>query len=245
MPRPNGDRDLLNLPGPGAPRLTLAETPSLPERVYRGLRDAILNGTFMPGEMLRQEDVAAQLGVSRSPLREALPRLQAEGIVVLHPRRGYAVATLNPKDVAEAFDLRILLETELGRRSIQARTADDVQRVDEIVARMGELTRRAGGADRTAWFNLNADFHAALLAPADCPHHLRALQTTRNVMEAYVRAEVGFTGDLEHAQAEHGELAAAFEAGDVAPFLDLIRHHSIHTRDRLLAGLARQARQET
>lgn len=209
----------------------------MPERVYRGLRDAILNGTFVPGQMLRQEEVAVQLGVSRSPLREALPRLEAEGLVVLHPRRGYAVATINPKDVLEAFDLRILLETELGRRAISVRTAEDVALVQRIVNDMAMLADHAETADRSRWFGLNAEFHAALLAPADCPHHLRALHTTRGVIEAYVRAEVGFTGDLVHAQREHGLLADAFAEGDVQSFLDLIRVHSIHTRDRLLAGL--------
>ena len=218
----------------------MADSLSLPERVYRGLRDAILNGTFAPGQMLRQEEMAAQLGVSRSPLREALPRLEAEGIVVLHPRRGYAVATINPKDVVEAFDLRILLETELGRRAISVRTNKDIALVHDIVMKMAQLARQAETADRSRWFDLNGEFHAALLAPADCPHHLRALQTTRGVIEAYVRAEVSFTGDLEHAQMEHGQLAAAFDAGDIAPFLDLIRAHSLHTRDRLLAGLSRQ-----
>ncbi len=221
--------------------VSMPQALSLPDRVYRGLRDAILNGTFAPGQMLRQEEVAAQLGVSRSPLREALPRLEAEGIVVLHPRRGYAVATINPKDVVEAFDLRVLLETELGRRAISVRTGKDIALVHSIVSEMAALASQADSADRSRWFDLNGEFHAALLAPADCPHHLRALQTTRGVIEAYVRAEVGFTGDLEHAQKEHGQLAAAFEAGEMMPFIDLIKAHSLHTRDRLLAGLSKQA----
>lgn len=221
--------------------LAITQALSLPERVYQGLRDAILNGTFAPGQMLRQEEVAVQLGVSRSPLREALPRLEAEGLVVLHPRRGYAVATINPKDVMEAFDLRILLETELGRRSIALRTDRDVALVQRIVDEMAMLADHAETADRTRWFKLNAEFHAALLAPADCPHHMRALHTTRGVIEAYVRAEVSFTGDLVHAQLEHGMLAHTFAEGDTNGFLELIRTHSLHTRDRLLAGLSRQS----
>src|ERR1700678_483212 len=87
----------------------------LPHQVYHQVRRAILNGFFVPGQMLRHEEVAAILGVSRSPLREALPRLEAEGMVVLHPRRGYAVVSLDPTEIAELFDLRILLEVELAR----------------------------------------------------------------------------------------------------------------------------------
>src|SRR5580692_8644899 len=109
-------------------KLDSPETPSLPEIVYRSVRDAILNGVFTPGQMLRQDEMATRLGVSRSPLREALPRLEAEGIVVLHPRRGYAVASLDLHEIAEAFDLRALLETELSRRSIARRTDADIAR---------------------------------------------------------------------------------------------------------------------
>src|SRR5690606_16577280 len=116
--------------------LDSVSSPTLPEIVYRELRKAILNGTFLPGQMLRQDDVAARLGVSRSPLREALPRLEADGIVVLHPRRGYAVAELDPDEIAEVFDLRILLEVELARRAIERRTEVDIARIYAIVTQM-------------------------------------------------------------------------------------------------------------
>lgn len=229
------------MPSKSSRALHAAVAPSLPEVVYQGLRNAILNGTFAPGQMLRQEEVALRLGVSRSPLREALPRLEAEGIVTLHPRRGYSVATVDPKEIIEAFDLRILLETELGRRAISVRTNDDVATVHRIVAEMATLAAHAETADRSNWFDLNTKFHRALLVPADCPHHLRALQTSRGVIEAYIRAEVRFTGDLRHAQHEHDLLAKAFENGDGPTFLRLIKDHSIHTRDRLLDGLQKSA----
>jgi DNA-binding GntR family transcriptional regulator len=212
---------------------------SLPEIVYRELRRAILNGMFTPGQMLRQEEVASQLGVSRSPLREALPRLEAEGIVVLNPRRGYSVAALDPDEIAEAFDLRSLLEMELGRRSIERRSAADIARVYAIVSEMADQAAHAEDADRAHWFELNTKFHNALLAPAECPHHMRALENTRGLIEAYIRTEVRLTGDLHQAQHEHSQLAQAFVSGDSAHFLQLTREHSQHTRDRLLSGLAK------
>ncbi|MBS0429480.1 MAG: GntR family transcriptional regulator [Proteobacteria bacterium] len=210
-----------------------------PSVVYRALRKAILSGTFLPGQVLRQEEVASQLGVSRSPPREALPRLEAEGIVVLNPRRGYSVATLDPEEIIEAFDLRCLLETELGRRSIERRTAADIARVYRVVSDMAEQAALAEEADRWQWFELNTQFHNALLMPADCPHHMRALENTRGLIEAYIRTEVRLTGDLHQAQLEHSQLAQAFVAGDTALFLKLTREHSMHTRDRLLTGLAK------
>jgi DNA-binding GntR family transcriptional regulator len=192
---------------------------------------------FSPGQMLRQDEVASRLGVSRSPLREALPRLEAEGIVVLHPRRGYAVARLDPKEIAEVFNLRSLLESELARRSLQRRTEADIAQVYTIFTEMAVALARDDDTYLAHWFELNMKFHDALLAPAGCPHHMRALQHSRNLIEAYIRTEVRLTGDLDEAQREHSQMAQAFVTGDVERFLTLTCEHSLHTRDRLLAGL--------
>ena len=211
----------------------------LPELVYRELRKAILNGVFSPGQMLRQEEVASRLGVSRSPLREALPRLEAEGMVTLQPRRGYAVAVLDPDEIAEAFDLRALLETELARHAIANRKESDIARIYGIISEMGGLALAESDADVARWFELNLNFHTALLAPARRPHHMRALENLRGSIEAYIRTEVRLTGDLAQAQQEHLQMAQAFVNGDVQSFVALIREHSQHTRDRLLQGLSR------
>ncbi|WP_170975331.1 GntR family transcriptional regulator [Martelella alba] len=219
-----------------------ADTPepmSLPEIVYRKLRDAILNGVYPPGAMLRQEEVAALLGVSRNPLREALPRLESEGVVVLYPRRGYAVVKLDPAEIVNVFDLRILLETELAGRSVKSKTHTDEQQVQAILDEMASLAEQAETADRVRWFDLNLRFHDALLSPAHCPHHMKALAQSRGVLEAYIRAEVRLTGDLAQAQTEHTRMAQAFYAGQGESLIRLTREHSEHTRDRLLRGLAR------
>lgn len=221
------------------PNLTANSALSLPEIVYRELRKAILNGVFAPGQMLRQEEVAARLGVSRSPLREALPRLEAEGMVVLQPRRGYAVATLDPDEISKAFDLRRLLETELARRSIARRTAADIARAYAVMSEMAPLATSTNDADLAQWFELNLSFHDALLMPAGCPHHMRALDNLRGIIESYIRTEVRLTGDMHQAQQEHLQLAQAFVNGDADGFVELTREHSQHTRDRLLEGLMR------
>jgi DNA-binding GntR family transcriptional regulator len=217
--------------------LTPADAVLLPEHVYQELRKAILNGVFAPGQVLRQVEVASRLGVSRSPLREALPRLEAEGIVVSHPRRGYTVATLDPDEVGEAFDLRRLLETELARRSIVKRNSGDIARVYSVLDAMSQLAEQPPGVVDVAWFELNTKLHKALLEPAGRPHHLRALENSCGLIESYIRTEVRLTGDIVQAQQEHTELAQAFVSGDPDEFVRLIQQHSKHTRDRLLRGL--------
>ncbi|AZG09109.1 GntR family transcriptional regulator [Pigmentiphaga sp. H8] len=211
----------------------------LPEIVYRQLRSAILNGMFPPGSPLRQEEIAQKLGVSRNPVREALPRLESEGIVVLSPRRGYTVAQLEPSEIRDVFALRTLLETELVRRAVELKTHADDDRILSILDQMTQLAAQAQDVDRVRWFDLNLEFHDALMLPARYPHHMKALVQSRGVLEVYIRTEVKLTGDLDQAQREHLEMAQAFIAADGDLLVALTRQHSEHTRSRLLTGLAK------
>jgi DNA-binding GntR family transcriptional regulator len=211
---------------------------SLPETVYRELREAILNGIFRPGQMLRQEEIAKRLGVSRAPLREALPRLEAEGIVVLHPRRGYAVASLDPAEIAEIFELRTLVEERAAYLATLQRTDADVAPLRELVARMGEI--QPGDPEQIArWADLNFQFHDNLFAPSGRRHYLRVAGSLRASVEPYIRVELGITGEMEEAQGEHEQLLEAFAAGDAERVARLSREHCEHTLARLLAGLRR------
>jgi DNA-binding GntR family transcriptional regulator len=145
---------------------------------------------------------------------------------------------LNPDEIRDVFELRVLLETDIAKRSIARRTEADIARVYELADRMRQLADASPDTNAIAtWYDLNADFHDALLVPAGWPHHMRALDTARGLIEAYIRAEVRFTGHLQQAQEEHTQLAQAFVKGDAAEFVAQIREHSYHTRDRLLAGL--------
>lgn len=211
---------------------------SLPEFVYLELRKAILNGVFAPGEVLRQQEVAEKLGVSRSPLREALPRLEAEGMVVLRPHRGYAVVELHPDEIREVFELRILLECEIAKKAIQNRKEADIAKVYEIASFMNQGHDVAEEEALAIWSDLNISFHDALLRPAGMFHYMKALATARGGLESYIRTELRLTKDITQAKSEHSLLAQAFVQGDTESFVELTRLHSIHTRDRLLARLA-------
>lgn len=216
-------------------------TGTLPAAIYEQLQDAILNGVFKPGQVLRQEDIAARFGVSRSPLREALSRLEADGIVTSRPRRGYAVISLDPVQIEEAFDLRCLLEAELARRAIAKRTEADVAKVYRIAHEMSVLPETSDRDSFAYWHNLHTDFHTALLQPSDCPHHLHAWRHCRNLVEPYIRTESRLTGNVERPQEEHILLAQAFALGEAEKFADITRQHAEHTRDRLLSVLTSQA----
>src|ERR1700721_116446 len=111
----------------------LDEARSLPEIIYHWLRERILMGQLMPGTEIRQELFARQFGTSRVPIREALSRLQAEGLITLRPRRGFAVTSLNHDEIIEIFELRMAVEEPAVRIATKARTGKDIGEVEGLV----------------------------------------------------------------------------------------------------------------
>src|SRR5258708_11137368 len=122
---------------PGGARLDRPDVRSIEEVVTTALRDAILSGELRPGERLLQEQLADQLRVSRIPLRDALRRLEAEGLVRIGPRRGAEVASLTPPDVLEIYEVRIALEPDLMRRAVAALRPPDTKRLVDLSQHMG------------------------------------------------------------------------------------------------------------
>jgi len=131
-------------------RLDRPDVQSIEEVVTNALREAILSGELRPGERLLQEQLADQLRVSRIPLRDALRRLEAEGLVRIGPRRGAEVASLSPDDVREVYDIRISLEPELMRRAIAALGPGDITRLVEMSERMDAPDDHARTASSSA-----------------------------------------------------------------------------------------------
>src|ERR1700733_15180455 len=111
----------------------LDEARSLPDIIYHWLRERILMGHLMPGSEIRQELLARQFGTSRVPIREALSRLQAEGLITLRPRRGFAVTSLNQDEIIEIFELRMVVEEHAARIATQCRTDADVGEVGALL----------------------------------------------------------------------------------------------------------------
>lgn len=213
---------------------------TLPEVVYRSVRDAIFNGFFKPGEPLRQEGVARSLGVSRAPLREALTRLESEGIVLQLPHKGYTVVSLDPDEIREIFELRMLIESSAIQHSTRLRQDADIRLASRIIEEM-EHTAMDTPAGLQRWFALNTDFHEALLVPSGRVHHRRVISNLRGVVEPYLRIEGALTGNVEVANREHRQLLDAFARGDEKLAAKLAREHVTHTADRLIAGVSSKA----
>lgn len=200
------------------------------------IRQNILTGRYPPGLVLRQEDLAQQYDVSRVPLREAFSKLEAEGYLTLRPRRGYTVSSLNPEEISEIFDLRMLIESHAGQIATQKRTQADIMAVREIVEAMNTLDPTLEDYHHR-WCDLNRQFHERLIRPCGRPRLLRLSQQLRDAVEPYIRLKTSLTGFSVAPDSDHGEIVSAFVEGNAEMVAALSAAHCGRTAARLLRSI--------
>jgi DNA-binding GntR family transcriptional regulator len=205
---------------------------SVEEAATAALRVAILRGILLPGQRLRQEDLAEQLGVSRIPLRDAFRRLEAEGLVRIDGRRGTRVATLSADDVAEIYELRLMLEVHCIRLAIRGITDEAVAHLLEMSQQMdavshqdeqGRLSRKAFYAELYRWSG-RPRMRNLILQLRDDVHRYHVLQNTGASLEA------------------HAQLRRCIFARDAEGGARAMRRHLRMARDDLVEALRREER---
>lgn len=236
MPRPAAPIPALNT-------VRTLKPQSVVESVYTQVREQVLSGRVPPGTPMRQDEIAARLGVSKIPLREAFSRLEREGLLVLRPRRGYAVASFEIDEIVEIFDLRAIVEEHAARLAARHRTEADIQRARQIEREMEQLDAQAPDYyDR--WCGLNRRFHDAIVESSRAAHVIKTAVQLRNVVEPYIRLESAMTSIEAVAEQEHRQIVDALAAGDEDAIGRLSAMHCYHTRDRLVEGLRRTQERE-
>lgn len=139
---------------------------TLRDQVADRLRSQIGAGALAPGARLVERELAQELGVSRVPVREALRRLESEGLVTVQPRRGVVVRSLTPGDLEDLFDVRLALEAQAARLAALRADADQVAALDQIVSQSRRAMREG---DRAALAVANTAFHDAVVEAAHNP----------------------------------------------------------------------------
>ena len=208
---------------------------SLPDVIAGDIRERILSGELAEGEAIRQEALAREYDVSRMPIREALKRLDAEGLVQFTTNRGATVTKHSLREIGEIFDLRNLIEVDLFRRSIPAMTSQDFTRCAEILDAM-EASYDADDVGK--WGALNHQYHTALYAAADRKLSNSILQGVSLHSDRYVRMHLSVMKQREPAKKEHRDLLALAEARDTKAGCTLLSRHIERTKDELLKLVA-------
>lgn len=211
--------------------MVIAAPRALPELIYDTVRERILSGDLAPGVPVRQDTLAARLGVSKIPVREALTRLESEGLVISHPRRGFEVRPLSAAEAEEIFDLR--LQVEPAAAGLGARTAGDGDR-HAAAAALKALDQPAPGARVS---DLNRAFHLALVAPSQRTLTLELVDRLHVLADRYVRAHLRPKGRTDRAAGEHAALLAAWTAGRSDEVEARLSDHIIATLQDLQAQL--------
>lgn len=191
------------------------------EQVVKELRALIFQGVLGPGTSLNQDDLAARLGVSRMPVREALRTLAVEGLVHFQPNRGAVVNELSRRDMDELYRLRLLLEREATRLSVERMSPE---RATRLVRSLDELRSVAGPRDER-WPSLHDAFHVELYRSADMPRLTAMIVSLRNLVEPYSRMYIRLPQRWQQAQEEHEGIVAAYRRGDAAGAESLLVAH--------------------
>jgi DNA-binding GntR family transcriptional regulator len=214
------------------------------ERTLAALRALILDGDLRPGTRLGEVELADRLGVSRTPVREALTRLAAEGLVEIAPNRGARVATWTVAELEGVFDLRASLEPQLTGFAVDRASAEDVEALDEIAQRMLAVGSPGPEQDLDALVPLNRAFHDRLIALADHPALATALAAAIHPPIVLRNFHTYDEASLRRSLAHHGEIVAAVRAGDAAWARAVMTAHISNARAVMVRAAREQAVRE-
>lgn len=207
------------------------ERQSASDHIADTLREAIVDGLLPSGEIMRQDEIAARFHVSKIPVREALKRLEAEGLVTFIRNRGAIVASLSTAEILEYVEIRALLE-EKAARLAAAKMSD----ANLAIAR---ASLAAFGAENRAsrWGELNWAFHSSLYADAERPILLAEIRALYDKVERYVRALLSVTSEMPKTQREHQAILDAFARRDPDAAASLTRAHVLDAGTTLVKYL--------
>ena len=184
------------------------------DKAYELLKQRVIAGTYAPGAQLKEEHIARELEISRTPIRAALKRLVQDGLATADAGRGVRVSEWTEFDVDETYELRRLLEGHAAELAARRGGAPLADRLDELNARMEKTISKGGGEMAGQLQQINAQFHRAILDASGSPRlrgMLAGLIDMPIVIRSYfISTRQDFVQSLNH----HRDLAAAVRAGD-------------------------------
>jgi DNA-binding GntR family transcriptional regulator len=213
------------------------------EQTVQRLRQFILEGDVEPGARLGEVELAAQLGVSRTPVREALRALSSQGLVEILPNRGARVARWSVEDLEEIYELRVMLESHAAQRAAGRMSIADVDVLTELCEQMEACAQRGGKHDLLELSELNFRFHRGILDAADSPRLATMLASVVQiplVMRTFVRYS---PEALARSMGHHRELAAALRAGAPDWAGSVMRSHIAAARTVLVSSDGKPGRE--
>lgn len=210
------------------------EVRTLSDRLVEVLRDIILSGAIPSDEAIRQDALAAELHVSKIPLREALARLEQDGLVVSYPNRGFFVRPMSPEEAEEIYELRLKLEPVAAARACMKASEEERANAREALV----LLDIDAAAHKPSVGARNRAFHLALVAPGAGTVTANILSRLHVLADRYVRKHLEPKGRFLAAEAEHHQILEAWLNRREAAVQKLVTEHLQRTLTDLRAELS-------
>lgn len=204
----------------------------LREIVFDSLREAIISGLLEPGERLMEIQLADEMGVSRTPVREAIRKLELEGFVVMIPRKGAYVAGVSDKDVTDVFELRSALEGLAASLAAERITDEEIEQMERMI-----LYRSGEEVDITKIVEADTDFHALVYKASRNERLISILANLREQLQRFRATSLAYPGRLKDAVEEHQGIAEAIISHNVEEAQSLAIAHIVTAENVMFEAL--------
>jgi DNA-binding GntR family transcriptional regulator len=230
MDQPHTDQIPPPSPSP-APSGPLGGTGSAAARVYAHVKERLLDGSFPGGALLSENELSQQLGLSRTPVRQAFVQLEAEGLLELYPKRGALVVPVAASEIEDVFEARLLVEEHCARRAATAGGAALAEQLAEAIAEQ-EAAMATGGAGRSEFAKSDRRFHRAIVHAAGNAILTRLYDALRDRQQRIAAVSLARNpGDAERFIADHRGIAEALGRADPTAACELVSAHLRTARD--------------
>ena len=207
----------------------------LREVVSEALREAIIAGVLQPGERLMEIQLAEELGVSRTPVREAIRKLELEGFVVMVPRRGTYVADLSIKDINEVFEIRTSLDVLAAGLAAERITEEELEQMERLLVEIGEYIENE---DIEKIVEVDTRFHDILYRASRNDRLVGIINNLREQFTRFRAVSIAYPGRLKNTQEEHRKLLEAIAQRNVEAAQQIAREHMENAEQITLYSLS-------
>ncbi len=209
----------------------------LREIVFETIREAIINGHLPPNERLMEIQLAEEMGVSRTPVREAIRKLELEGLVIMIPRKGAYVAGLSLKDIADVFEVRAALEGLAAGLAAERITEEEMEQLERSLVKVSELTELD---DLDELINVDTDFHDALYKASRNERLVQIVSNLREQIQRFRTTSLAQPGRIKDALEEHKKIVEAVSDRNIELAQALAQSHIENAESSMLEALRAQ-----
>lgn len=206
----------------------------LRELVLEAIREAIINGTLKPRERLMEIQLAEELGVSRTPVREALRKLELEGFIVMVPRKGAYVADLSFKDIADVFEIRAALEALAAGLAAERITDEELEEMERLLV---EKAESIAANDIEKLIEVDTKFHDAIYRASRNERLYAIINNLREQIQRFRTTSLAYPGRMKQSLDEHRSIVEALQARDVQLARNLAQEHIENAENSMIEAI--------